>query len=284
MTRPTRVIASGLGWVERTLAVLAALALAACAPAPVTHAQSGAGLPPHAVSLARSGPYAVTVETGRLLSDYGCELRFEIHSPQASVDAGTATVLLAHGFLRDLRSMRGWATHLASHGVPTAVVSFCNSTPFDGRHDRNADDLRALAAFVAPGRAPVLYAGFSAGGLAAYLASVEDPRTVAYLGLDTVDSGALAAAADPLTVPALFLTAEPSRCNAEGNVTPLARELPTAQLVPIRHATHCDFENPTSRACERLCGRVEPPEAAEAIRAAIRALATAWVLEHAANR
>lgn len=65
-----------------------------------------------------------------------------MHGPTGG--RGDRTVLLGHGFLRDLRSMRGWAEHWASHGVRTAVVGFCNSTPFDGRHDRNALDLRAV--------------------------------------------------------------------------------------------------------------------------------------------
>lgn len=284
VVRRERARSSRIGAARVAVALLTALALTACAPAPVTRALPGEGLPPHDARLALPGPHPASVGHGALRSAYGCELRFEVHTPEGVDDRSRATLLLAHGFLRDLRHMRGWAAHLASHGVRTVVVSFCNSTPFDGRHDRNADDLRALAAVVAPDGAPVLYAGFSAGGLAAYLATASDARAVAYLGLDTVDSGALAASVAPPHVPALFLAAEPSRCNADGNVVPLAQGLPTAQLVPVRHATHCDFEHPTSRACERLCGRVEPPEAAAAIRGAVRALATAWVLEHAWDR
>jgi hypothetical protein len=118
--------------------------------------------------------------------------------------------------------MRGWAAHLSSHGVATAVVSLCNSTPFAGRHDRNAVDLRALADLLQPADGRVLYAGFSAGGLAALLAAADDPRTVAYLGLDAVDSGGLAARSTGLAAPALFLLAEAGACNAEGNMVPVA--------------------------------------------------------------
>jgi hypothetical protein len=263
------------------VAVLTVIVLGACAPAPVVRVEPGAGLPVFDPRLAEAGPHPVEVESGRLRSTYGCELHFERSRPSRGGHPDAVTVVLAHGFMRDLRSMRGWAAHFASHGVPTVVASFCNSTAFDGRHARNAEDLRALAASVVGDGVPLLYAGFSAGGLAAYLAAAADPRAVAYLGLDAVDSGDVAASVSPLTLPAAFFTAEPSRCNAEGNILPVARSLPAAQLLTVRHATHCDFEYPTSRLCERVCGRVEPAEAAHAIRSALRAVVTEWVLEQA---
>ena len=205
------------------LAALVTAVVVACAPAPTVRVEPGSNLPAHDPGLAAAGPSVVRSTEGRLESAYGCVLRYEVHEPAVADPASTAaTVVLAHGFLRDLRSVRGWAAHLASHGVRTAVVSFCNATPFDGRHGRNAEDLTALARVVAPGDAPVVYAGFSAGGLAAYLAAASDPRAVAYLGLDAVDSGGLARSVAPIAVPALFLVAEPSRCNAGGNFVPLA--------------------------------------------------------------
>ena len=145
-------------------ALLTAL-LSACAPTIVTRVTGEPGLPPIEPARAARGPYATVVEPGRLRSAFGCTLRFELHRPAETT--GRATVVLAHGFLRNLATMRGWAEHFASHGVPTAVVSFCNSTPFDGRHDRNAADLRTVADAVRAPGGGVLYAGFSAGGLAA---------------------------------------------------------------------------------------------------------------------
>jgi len=247
------------------------------------------GLPPIDPALAARGPFATVVEAGRLRSAFGCTLRYELHRPAETT--GRATVVLAHGFLRNLATMRGWAEHFASHGVPTAVVSFCNSTPFDGRHDRNAVDLRALADAVRAPAGGVLYGGFSAGGLAALLAAAGDPGAVGLLALDAVDSGGgrpgpdragLAARATGLTVPALFLAAEPSSCNADGNMLSAAAQIAAAEIVRVTNATHCHFEDPYAPVCERLCGRVEPPEVAEALRAAIRGLATAWVLAYTA--
>ncbi|MFU8887739.1 MAG: hypothetical protein ACNA8N_03950, partial [Trueperaceae bacterium] len=117
--------------------------LTACAPAAVTRVTGNPGLPPSDPALATVGPFVAMVEPGSLRSAFGCTVDVELHRPDDG--AGDVTVVLAHGFLRDLASMRGWAEHLASHGVPTAVVSFCNSSPFAGRHDRNAADLRAVA-------------------------------------------------------------------------------------------------------------------------------------------
>jgi pimeloyl-ACP methyl ester carboxylesterase len=270
-------------------AAIATALLAACAPTAVTRVAGEPGLPPSDPALATAGPFVATIEPGSLRSAFGCTVEYELHRPEGST--GDVTVVLAHGFLRDLATMRGWAAHLASHGVSTAVVSFCNSTPFAGRHDRNAADLRAVADALRATGSGVLYAGFSAGGLAALLAAADDPSTVALLGLDAVDSGAggrpgdgaagLADGATGLAVPALFLVAEPSACNADGNMLPVAARIASATVLRIPNATHCHFEDPYAPLCERLCGRVDPPEAADAIRTTIRALATAWVLAYA---
>jgi pimeloyl-ACP methyl ester carboxylesterase len=265
-------------WTSGAVALAVAALLWACAPAIVRVATPDLALPTTDPRLAIPGSFAAVVEVGSLRSPFGCEVRYEVHRPTAQEGI---LVLLAHGFLRDLGSMRGWAAHFASHGVATAVVSFCNSSPFDGRHDRNAIDLRALADTLRPVDGRVLYAGFSAGGLAALLAATGDPRAVAYLGLDAVDSRGLAAQAAGLAPPALFLQAEPGACNAEANMAPFAATIAAARSLRIPHATHCHFEDPYAPLCERLCGRVEPREVADAIRATIRAAATDWILQHA---
>jgi len=261
-----------------TIALVAAWALVACAPTAITTVGADRALPAFDAALARPGTASTVTVAGALGSSFGCELRYEVVEPVGW--RGGVTVLLAHGFLRDLRTMRGWAEQWASHGVRTAVISFCNSTPFAGRHDRNAVDLRALADALQPTDGRVIYAGFSAGGLAALLAAADDPRTAAYLGLDAVDSGGLAARATGLDRPALFLSAEPGACNADANMLPTAAVIAPARVLRMPNATHCHFEEPYDALCERLCGRVEPAAAAEAIRTAIRALATAFVLEH----
>ena len=281
------------------LAFVLALALAGCASAPTTvaPAERPGPLPPalrgFTEPAAESVPGAQldrapwTLEAGALESASGCTLYYEYYEPaEGSVGEASGSdlarggaepglVVLAHGFLRDLESTRGWAKVWAGRGIRTVVVSFCNSSLFDGRHDRNAEDLVATARLFAPGDVPVLYAGFSAGGLSALLAAGSDSRTTAYLGLDPVDSDELAATVDRLRIPALYLYGAPSSCNAENN---MIESMPDGRRIALRvpYSTHCDFEYPTDDACARLCGSVEAPVEGE-IRATIRSLATAWV-------
>lgn len=269
------------------LAVLVVLLTGACAPTVVTVVDDDRSPAAGDPALAMAGLQRVEVATATLRSAAGCTLRYEVHTPVGS--GADLTVVIAHGFLRDLSTMRGWAEHLAGHGLRSAVVSLCRSTPFAGRHAGNAEDLRAVAdALLArePGRTTgsVAYAGFSAGGLSALLAAADDPRAVAYLGLDPVDGGGLAARAAGWDGPALFLFAEPSRCNADGSMVPMVNRLPAATAIAVPHATHCHFEDPYAPLCERLCGRVEPEEAARAIRDAVRSQATAFLLAQAGTR
>ena len=226
--------------------------------------------------LAGQGPVAFTVEKGSHAGLYGCTVTYEVYRP-AEPRTGTL-VVLGHGFASNLKAMRGWAARWASFGVPTAVLSFCNTTVFAGRHDRNAEDMVALARALHDG--PVLYAGFSAGGLAAYLASGSDPRASACLGLDAADSGGLALAkkAD-FRVPALFLMGEPSACNAKNNMIAAIPAREGVRALRLRNAVHGHFQDPYDPLPESVCGKVVPLEAAQRIMADIRSLATAWVLE-----
>jgi pimeloyl-ACP methyl ester carboxylesterase len=233
---------------------------------------------------------SVRIESGALASEYGCTLRYEYYEPvsDGNPDGGPGAnprppgapaplVVLGHGFMRDLSSMRGWAREWATRGTRTIVISFCNSSWFDGAHERNARDMIATARHIEPGDAPILYAGFSAGGLSALLAASQDERAVGYLGLDPVDSGGLAASVERLRMPALFLYGEPASCNAENNMIPAMPETARRLALRIPYASHCDFENPYDEVCAGFCGAVEPEESGREIRRTIHALATAWV-------
>lgn len=258
------------------LAATLAAVLVACAPAAVV-VPDDAVFPAHDAALAAPGPRAATVTEGSLISVVGCTVTYEVHEP--AVAAAETAVVWTHGFLRDLASMRGWAALAASHGLRSGVVSTCASTPFAGRHDRNAADLRAVAGAAFGPEVPVVYAGFSAGGLAALLAATDDPRAAGVLGLDAVDSGDLAATAIDLAVPGRFLAGSPSSCNADGNLLPVVERLRDVRVARFAYATHGDFELPYDPQVDALCGAVTPQEAREALRAAIRGVALGWLLE-----
>jgi dienelactone hydrolase len=258
----------------RPLLPLLLVTLIACAPAsaPVAFPATNPAL----ANFAELGPYTPIVASGRLPASAPCTLTYEAWRPAAGPEVGV--VVLAHGFLRDLRSMRGWAEHFASHGWLAIVASLCQSTPFDGRHAGNAADLRLLIETLAPTHpGPRVYAGFSAGGLAALLAAHADPHARAVLALDPVDSGGLLADLPPAPVAALVLFAEPSSCNAEGNAAAPLAAWPNAHIARIGGATHCHFEHPFARACEWVCGRVTPRAASDAIALDIRARATDYL-------
>ena len=179
-------------------------------------------------------------------------MNYELHSPE---EAGSdPTIILAHGFRRDLTTQRGWAEQWSALGFPVVIPSMCNSSWLRGRHDRNAEDLRALREHL--GLERVIYAGFSAGGLSAYLAALDDPATQAYLGLDPVDSGDRAQDREALLgVPVLILQAEPSSCNARLNFQPVIDRYPPGTAARVDGATHCHFERPYDPRCSWVCGR-----------------------------
>lgn len=291
---PARHRGEATGRLPVAVALLAAtLVLAGCRTRPITVAPEAMPdpLPPparvFADGFAGDAPLPDPTERGSIDSPHGCELHYEYYAgqprPTDESSGGTLPaplVVLAHGFQRDLAFMRGWAAEWSLRGVGTVIVNFCNSSLFAGRHDRNADDLVALAAHLRPAGEPVLYAGFSAGGLAALLAASADERAVAYLGLDPVDSGGLAERVRRLGIPALFLFGEPAACNARGNLVPVIPRARPLIAARVRNAGHCSFEEPTNGFCRSLCGDVEPVAAEVEVRRTIRALATGWIITH----
>ena len=268
------------------LATLAALSACATAPTDLSGAAPFGPLPGGISAFLEDGPWPVDVLLDSFESEYGCTVSYEQYRPKSASGASDAAghrplVVLAHGFLRNLEQMRGWASHWASYGVESVVLSFCNSGVFRGNHDRNADDLIAAAELLAGPDRPIIYAGYSAGGLSALLATAADERSVAYLGLDPVDSGDLAAGIGALEVPALYLHGEPDRCNADNNMIPVTPPSSRRLALRARFATHCDFEAPTDDVCVRLCGEIVPEEMEVAVRNTIRAVSDAWIFEHA---
>ena len=198
------------------------------------------------------------VEPGQVASATGCTLEYRRYRPEAPVTE--VRVVLAHGFLRTQDRMVDLARRLADAGVETVTLDFCNTRFWDGRHFRNGLDMVRVAD--ALGETPVIYAGFSAGGLAAVVAGRNDPRTLGVVGLDLVDAGGLGeGAAAGLDRPLLGLVGDPSPCNAENNGLAVFAAAPRAIVERVAGAEHCDFESPTDWLCRLICRRSAPEPA-----------------------
>lgn len=258
------------------------LLLAACraepevgAPAPSADPAQDAAAP--AVATPRDpgepGPQQVAVDDpGRLeVLDGACKLAFRRYRP--ATPATNATVLLAHGFQRNIGHMDLVARHYASWGLPVVTVSLCSNSLLGVDHALNGRAMAAAGLELAPDAR--VYAGFSAGGLAAYLATAEDERALGFVGLDPVDAGAAVKRAPEVSAPAWAIMAGPQGCNANGNWTRVLAADPDQRALRIPAATHLDFER---EACGADVGcRFCAPAGGEAFRS-VRRLTTAAIL------
>ncbi|MBW2529035.1 MAG: alpha/beta hydrolase [Deltaproteobacteria bacterium] len=221
------------------------------------------------------GPYAATVEEGTVpMASCGVagEMAYTLFVPAGA--PGAPLVVLGHGFNRARQNMAEMAAHMASHGVRVVTPDLCHASIADTDHRQNGVEQVALAAALTQG-APVIHAGYSAGGLAAILATAQDSTAVALLALDAVDDDGLAVAAAPtISVPTLGIEGEPSSCNKQNNGgTSVTKLVPGGAATVAVGATHCDFEGPTGILCTGLCGG----EGQAGQRQLIRAMATAFV-------
>ncbi len=227
---------------------------------------SGLLLRPGSDDTATTLPPGVRVIAGSIDSSTGCRLDYRVYVPdgpnaQALANGGAADhmdsqaddlVVLAHGFLRSQTQMKGLATSLAASGTRVATLDFCNASPWDGRHAQNGLDMVALARHLDARR--VVYAGFSAGGLAAVIAGRADPKGIGIVTLDLVETQGLGVrAAKGLDKPLLALAGEPTNCNALDNGRAVFAATDWARVQRIKGAGHCDFESPTDGLCELVC-------------------------------
>lgn len=193
---------------------------------------------------------------GSALSGTGCEIGYSIVRPAGPTRP--VDVILAHGFLRSRARMSGLADALAANGIVTLTLDLCNMRPWNGAHETNADDMRRLAREL--GRDDVVYAGFSAGGLAALLAASRDPETAGAVVLDLVDRDGIGArAAAGLDAPLHGLFGDPAACNADGNGRRVLETAPLAYSAIAVGASHCDFEAPTDVLCQLFCEPADRP-------------------------
>ncbi len=229
------------------------------APRPPDYRSPG----PHAATRTRVTSSATSCRGGTVAD------RFEPDGVPSST-----VVVLGHGFSGSRGDMVGWGEHWATWGLTVLVPDLCYSLPWNVDHVQNGEDMVALAADLAPG-APVLYVGYSAGGLSALVAASVDPASAGHLGLDAVDAFSIAGRyASGLPAASADLHAEPSACNSSGNMLPIYdREgLPTVRVVD---ADHCDWMWPVPAGCRLACA--QGPQVASIDRS-IRSLSTSWLL------
>jgi hypothetical protein len=223
----------------------------------------------------QQGKVAYDIFEGEHRSSAGCKVFYTLYKPKHATKQ--VLVALGHGFMRSRKRMANLARHLASWGLPIVNVEFCNSKLWAGNHNQNGADMVAVARHLDPGR--TIYAGFSAGGLAAMAAADLDENAVAFFGLDMVDNQGLGKEMAPnLKIVLYGLIAAPSACNAQNNALNLYESAPKSFVVKVEDSSHCHFEFPIDRKCSFICGRGEAQFSTEVIQKTILGLTTAFLL------
>ncbi len=198
------------------------------------------------------------IERGIQPSRTGCMMHYTRYRPAGA--QGGDLVVLGHGFLRSEARMAGLALALAEAGVATVTLDFCNDRLWNGHHIRNGLDMMSLADILGARR--VVYAGFSAGALAALVAGRNDARTLGVVALDLVDADGLGVRmAAGFERPLVGLVGAPSSCNAHNNGLGVYATGNQSVVEHFPDADHCDFESDTDWLCRLLCERGTAPPA-----------------------
>jgi len=206
-------------------------------------------------SLAKAEPFTVRTES---IEFAGHVERVDIYRPAAMMADGAAIV--AHGFGRSRVRHRDLGRALAAAGITAVIPDLPHFLNLWG----NGDAIVALAHKLEAGalglppieRGHLVLIGTSAGGLATVLAAADLPGLAGWIGLDPVDrTDTGIEAATKLTSPAVVLLAAPSGCNLFGSGRSIARAVPGLRHLRVfEGASHCDFEDPTNKFCQVICG------------------------------
>ncbi len=146
--------------------------------------------------------------------------------------------------------MRNLAEIIVQSGFAVTTLDLCNMKLWNGQHRQNALEMIATARHWGIDR--VVYAGFSAGALAALGAAARDSNTQGLLLLDFVDRAPIGERAlSTLSAPVYALNGEPAPCNAHGRGMQLFTTGITVEKIP--GASHCAFESPSDTVCRLLC-------------------------------
>jgi dienelactone hydrolase len=181
----------------------------------------------------------------------------DVYRPQVTPQG---VAIVAHGFTRSRVRHRDLGRALATAGIVAVIPDLPNVVNLWGNGHALAEFVEGLergaVSSVAVTRQQVVLIGTSAGGLATVLAAAQLPGIAGWIGLDPVDrTGTGAHAAAQLSSPAVVMLAEPSLCNLIESGRAIAEALPRRlRTVEVSGASHCDFEDPTNRLCQAVCG------------------------------
>ena len=207
----------------------------------------------------QAGPYTVTSTSGSAQVT-GCTLGMEYTSFIPQGVSNPTVVVLGHGFARGGDKMYGWGEHYASWGVEVLVPTLCHYNPLIGvDHELNGQNMVELADMHGAGQ--VIYAGQSAGGLAAVIAASQDEDALGVVGMDATDTEGVPGVPDfigqgyagNVSQTSFALVGEPSTCNSNNNGVTLFELMNTAQVFRVTSSDHCDYEKPTDWGCETFC-------------------------------
>jgi pimeloyl-ACP methyl ester carboxylesterase len=210
-------------------------------------------------ALAQPGTTRVHTEAAHL---DGWDVDVDVYEPDSAPARGAA--IIAHGFTRDRSRHRALGQSLAAAGIvavipdlPHAIDHWGNGAALAELADKLADGALGLPPIE---RSALVLIGTSAGGLASIVAAAKLPGLAGWIGLDPVDrTGTATSAAAHLTSPAVLLLGGASQCNLFGSGRSIARALPRLRRSEkLKEASHCDFEEPTNRFCEVMCGASSP--------------------------
>ena len=177
------------------------------------------------------------------------------------------------------------AEHLASWGVEVLLPTLCHYNVIWGvDHELNGQNMVELGNY--HGADEVVYAGHSAGGLAAIIAASLDGTNLGVLGLDTTDTEGVFGVADfigqqyapNVTSITFSIRGEPSTCNSSGNGLNLFEMMNNSYKTKVSEADHCDFEYPTNFGCELNCENSNAIISDDEIRSEIIMLGTSAIL------
>tara|TARA_A100001515_G_scaffold91598_1_gene73030 strand:+ start:945 stop:2474 length:1530 start_codon:yes stop_codon:yes gene_type:complete len=230
----------------------------------------------------RAGTYSFTV-VDTYADVAGCSMSYSAYIPVGAENP--PVVVLGHGFSRGPQTMTGWAEHLSTWGIEVLLPTLCHYNVFWGvDHELNGQNMVELGQY--HGAEEVIYAGHSAGGLAAIIAASLDNSNLGVLGLDTTDTEGVFGVEDfigqqyasDVISPAFSIRGEPTSCNSNGNGLDLFEMINDAYKIKVDEADHCDFEFPTNSGCELSCENSNPAIPDSTIRPKIIALGTSAIL------